>query len=152
MTRNLIQTTFELQRQSIERSFDAVDRSLELQQSVARAARDNLETGQSIQQRGVELGARGLHAYVDAFAATTLGEEESLEEVHELIDEQFDVLERTTDDTWEAMETTVIEGMDAYDDLTETQRDLLQDSTDAFLESYEEVESSTIEITGEDED
>src|SRR6056297_925932 len=107
-----VTTAFEMQRTTIEQSQKALEQSVSFQKNVNSAVIDSLDTQESAQRRGVELQQTAFHSYLDAMASTMPGMTETVEQIRETVDEQFDFLLENHAELFDNMETELEEGVD----------------------------------------
>ncbi|ADQ68531.1 hypothetical protein C499_13980 [Halogeometricum borinquense DSM 11551] len=147
MSSNPIETTFDLQHQSVKQAREIVEQNVKLQQSMMQSVPDGMDAQRSVQHRASDLSKQALHTYAEAIEAASPEAEMSFEDMHQAIDDGFDMFNESLDDMWDYYEQIVDMNVEAYDEFADTQLNFVHDSFDAFLESYEAVEEQTIEIT-----
>ncbi|MFB6223624.1 MAG: hypothetical protein ABEH86_08145 [Haloarcula sp.] len=140
-----VTTAFEMQRTTIEQSQKALEQSVSFQKNVNSAVIDSLDTQESAQRRGVELQQTALHSYLDAVASTVPGTTETVEQIRETVDEQFDFLLENHAEVFDNMETELAEGADTYDEITEEYVTAVNEQIDMLVEAHEELETQSVE-------
>ncbi|WP_324760289.1 hypothetical protein [Haloarcula montana] len=140
-----VTTAFEMQRASIEQSQKALEQSFEFQKNVNEAVIDSLDTQESAQRRGVELSKTAFHSYLDAIEATVPGVAGSVDEVRQAVDEQYDFLLENHAEVFDNVENEMVEGADAYDDMTQEYLDAVTEQVEMLVDAHEELESQSIE-------
>lgn len=137
---------FDLQRASFEQGQQAIEQGLETQQQFAESAiRTGVATQRSMQRQGIEVTRRWTVASTGAMWAGTDGDR------REEVDEQFDALVDAQEDTWDAFEESLEEGLAAYEELTERQKEFVGQSVTSFTDTSERMEGTVIEIAEETE-
>jgi methyl-accepting chemotaxis protein len=144
-----VTTAFEFQRRTIEQSQKAVKQSLAFQQNVNQAVVDSLDSQESAQRRGVELTQTLFHSYLDAVEAAVPGVEGSVEELRATVDEQVEFLLENHEEAFDAVESELAEGLDAYDELSEDYVAALDEQVDLLVEAHEELEGQSVEAVEE---
>lgn len=140
-----ISTAFELQRTAIEQSQQAVKQGVEFQQRINRAVVGSLDSQESAQRGTVELSRTATHAYLDAVGTAVPGVDQTVEDVREAVDEQFDALLETHAEAFTEIEQQLETGLDSYDEATEEFIGSLDEQIEALLEAHEDVEGQTVE-------
>lgn len=140
-----ISTAFEFQRTAIQQGQEAFRRGVEFQQRVNRAFVSSLDSQASAQRGTVELSRTATHAYLDAVAASVPGVDETVAEVREAVDQQFDALLESHAEAFDEFEQQLEEGLDTYDDATDEYIASLDEQIELLLEAHEDVEVQTLE-------
>jgi len=140
-----VTATFEMQRTAIKQSQQAVEQSMAFQQNVGQAFLDSLDTQESAQRRGVELGQQAIHGYLDAVESTVPGVAGTVDEVRDAVDEQFEFLLENHAEAFESLESELGEGIDAYDELTTDYVEAMSEQIEMVLEANEEFEGQSVE-------
>ncbi|WP_276273471.1 hypothetical protein [Haloarcula litorea] len=141
-----VTTAFEMQRATIEQSQKALEQSFTFQQNVNEAVIDSLDTQESAQRRGVELSKTAFHSYLDAVEATVPGAAGTVDEIRRAVDEQYDFLLENHAEVFDNIESELVEGVDAYDDMTEDYLAAVEEQVDMLVEAHEELESQSVEV------
>ncbi len=144
---NPVETTFELQRRSIEQGQEALQQTITFPTRIGEAAVDSLESQESVQRNLVELQQDALHSVLDALEETFPGVETSTEDVREVVDGQYDALLDNHAEFFENLENSITEGFDAYEELSEETLEAIEDLIDSLMEAQEELEEQSIEAT-----
>jgi gas vesicle protein len=142
-----VETTFELQRRSIEQSQQAIEQTVDLPQRVGEAAVDSLDSQESVQRSVVELQQQTLNSLLDAVEEGFPGAETPTEDVREVIDDQYTAFLDNHEEFFVNLEESLEEGVDAYDDLSEESVEAIDEFVDALMEAQEELEDQSIEAT-----
>ncbi|MEF8785704.1 MAG: hypothetical protein V5A45_07190 [Haloarculaceae archaeon] len=140
-----VTTTFELQRQTIEQSQQALHRTVELQQRVNNAVVDSMESSESAQRRLVELQQNALHNTLDAVEANVPGVGEQLTELRDAVDEQYEMLLENHAEAFDTLSEELDEGIATYDDVSGDYLGALEEQVDLLLETHEELETQSVE-------
>ncbi len=140
-----VTTTFELQRQTIEQSQQALTQTVEFQQRINNAMIDGIENSESAQRQFVELQQNALHNALDAVEANIPGIEGNFDEVRTTIDEQYEMLLKNHAEAFDTLSAELDEGMSTYDDVSGDYLSALEEQIDLLLETHEELESQSVE-------
>jgi methyl-accepting chemotaxis protein len=141
-----VTTAFEMQRATIEQSQKALEQSVSFQQNVNEAVIDSLDTQESAQRRGVELSKTAFHSYLDAVEATVPGVGGTVDEVRQAVDEQYDFLLENHAEVFDNVESELLEGVEAYDELTEDYVTAVDEQVSMLVEAHEELEDQSVEV------
>jgi hypothetical protein len=141
-----VTTAFEMQRATIEQSQKALEQSVSFQKNVNEAVIDSLDTQESAQRRGVELSKTAFHSYLDAVEATMPGMGGTIAEVREAVDEQYDFLLENHAEVFDNVESEMLEGVEAYDEMTEDYVTAVDEQVTLLVEAHEELESQSVEV------
>jgi len=140
-----VSTTFEMQRAAIKQSQQAMEQTMEFQQNVGQAFLDSLDSQESAQRRGVELGQQAIHSYLDTVENTVPGMAGTVDELRNAIDEQFEFLLENHAEVFENLGTELDEGMGAYDDLTADYVTAMDEQIEMVLDAHEDLEGQSLE-------
>jgi uncharacterized phage infection (PIP) family protein YhgE len=149
---NPVETTFELQRRSIEQSQEALEQTITLPTRVGEAALDSLDSQESVQRNVVETQQEAIHSFLDAIEETFPGVETSTEDVREVVDDQYDSVLEAHAGFFENLSNSLDEGFDAVDELSEETIEALDDLVDSLVEAQEELEDQSLEATEQAEE
>ncbi|WP_435066440.1 hypothetical protein [Haloplanus sp. C73] len=148
---NPFSSAFEMQRTMIDQSRRAAETTLDAQRAAVETWSDSLESAKSLQESGVALSKTAINAYLDGLGAVF--PEESITELEAAVDEQFEAGEEIHEEAWLSFLESADEAEAVFDDLTETQSELLEESFDAIeqiqtdaAESAEEAVESAEEL------
>ena len=141
--------TFELQRQSIAQSQQALEQTIEFQHRVGEAMVDGFETQESVQRSVVELQQDAVHSMLDAVEANVPGTEETIVEIRELLDEQYGELLANHEEAFEAIVGELDEGIATYDDLTADYLEALDEQVELLVEAHQELEAQSVDVAEE---
>jgi len=144
---NPVETTFELQRRSIEQSQEALEQTITLPARVGEAAIDSLNSQESVQQNVVETQQEAIHSFLDAVEETFPGVETSTGEVREVVDDQYDSVLEAHAAFFENLSNSLDEGVEAVDELSEETVEALEDLVDSLVEAQGELEDQSLEAT-----
>ena len=141
-----VTTAFEMQRATIEQSQKALEQSVSFQQNVNEAVIDSLDTQESAQRRGVELSKTAFHSYLDAVEATVPGMAGPVDELRATVDEQYDFLLENHAEVFDNVESEMLEGVEAYDEMTEDYVTAIDEQVGMLVEAHEELEDQSVEV------
>ena len=141
-----VTTAFEMQRATIEQSQKALEQSVSFQKNVNEAVIDSLDTQESAQRRGVELSKTAFHSYLDAVEATVPGMGGTVDELRQAVDEQYDFLLENHAEVFDNVESEMLEGVEAYDEMTEDYVTAVDEQVTLLVEAHEELESQSVEV------
>lgn len=142
-----VERTFELQRRSIEQSQEALERTLTLPARVGEAALDSLDSQESVQRDVVELQQEAIRSFLDAVEETFPGAETSTRDLRETVDDQYDTVLESHAAFFENLSSSLEEGVDAYDELSDETLVALEDLVDSLVDAQAELEDQSIEAT-----
>ena len=141
-----VTTAFEMQRATIEQSQKALEQTVSFQQTVNEAFVDSLDTQESAQRCCVELSKIAFHSYLDAVEPTMPGMAGTVEEVRTAVDEQYDFLLENHAEVFENVESEMLEGAEAYDEMSDDYVTAVDDQLSMLVEAHEELEGQSVEI------
>src|SRR6056297_1519469 len=144
-----VKTTFELQRKSLEQGQQALEQTVDLQQRVGDAAIDGLDASESVQRSAVELNQDLVHSVLDAIEANVPGTEDTLVELRDGLDEQYDALLENHEELFANLTDEVEDGVANVDEMSEEYLDVLDEQLDMLLEAHEELEGQSVEAVDE---
>ena len=144
---NPVETTFELQRRSIEQSQEALEQTITFPTRVGEAAVDSLDSQESVQRNAVEFQQEAIHSLLDAVEETFPGVETSTEDVREVVDDQYGSVLEAHAELFENLSNSLDEGVGAYDELSEETVEAIDDLADSLVEAQEELEGQSVEAT-----
>jgi len=141
-----VTTAFEMQRATIQQSQKALEQSISFQKNVNEAVVDSLDTQQSAQRRSVELSKTAFHSYLDAVEATVPGMGGTVDEIRQAVDEQYDFLLENHAELFDNVESEMVEGVEAYDEMSEEYVAAIDEQVEMLVEAHEELEGQSIEV------
>ena len=141
-----VTTAFEMQRATIEQSQKALEQGVSFQKNVNEAVIDSLDTQESAQRRGVELSKTAFHSYLDAIEAAMPGMGGTIGEMRQAVDEQYDFLLENHAEAFENVESEMVEGAEAYDEMTEDYVTAVDEQVTLLVEAHEELEDQSVEM------
>jgi methyl-accepting chemotaxis protein len=142
-----VETTFELQRKSIEQGQQAIEQTVSLPQRFGEAAVDSLDSQESVQRSVVELQQETLNSLLDAVEESLPGAESPTADLREVIDDQYAAFLDNHEEFFDNLEESLEESVDAYDELSEESIEALDELVDALMEVQEELEDQSVEAT-----
>lgn len=140
-----VTTTFELQRQTIERSQRALEQGVETQRRFAEAVVGGMETTETTQQRTVELSRQATHSTLDAMASGLPGMGEALEELRGTVDESYEMLLESHAQAFDSAVSEYESGLDATDEYVDGALETLDEQVTMLVEAHEELEAQSVE-------
>ena len=140
-----VSTAFEIQRNAIRQSQQAIESGVEFQKRLNAAALDGLDATEEAQRGTVEMTENAVHSYLDVVEATVPGAASITGQVRESVDGQFDTLYQAHEEAFDATEGEFAKGVDAYDEMTVEYLAALNDQVEALLDAHEEIEGQTLE-------
>lgn len=143
-----IEAAFEMQRQSLKQSQDAVVQGVDLQKRVSKAFLGTLDTQEQLQRRLVELHRGVVHNTLDAVEAVP-GSELASEDVRASVDESYDELLDGHAEAFETVASELENNVDAYDEMTDELLAAVEEQLDMLVEAHEELEAQSVEATEE---
>ena len=141
-----VSTVFEMQRDALEETRSAFERSVELQQDVNARMLEAVDPARDVSERGNEMVRTGVETYFDAIETAVPGNREVVADLRETIDEQLEIIEETQADAFDQLEATLEDGTDSVDELLEefleTLSDQVQDTTDQVQDTTDQAEDA----------
>jgi hypothetical protein len=142
MTDTLMTPMFDAQRTMIEQSNHAFKQGLKFQHDAFEAFRGTFDTQESTQRRSVEATQRAVDAYFEAIEDAG-GDTMGTREVHDAVDEQFEVFLDLHEQSWDTFEELTEENADAYEQFIEQLESMADDSTEMAVEASQQAEDGT---------
>jgi methyl-accepting chemotaxis protein len=142
-----IEATFELQRQAVEGSHQAMQQGVEFQKRMNEAALEGFEAAESTQRNVVELQREAFHSMLDAVEANVPGAVSATDELRDMVDEGYDELLDVHSDTFDTFLGEYEGSMDTQAEMTEEYLDAMEEQFDLLLEAHEEIEDQSVEAT-----
>ena len=133
-----VHDVLQFQQSAIRQGQRTVEQALDVQQRMAESMwRNNLGTGRNAQQQGTEF----VRNWTDAFfgAMGTMMDEEETNRMRSTIEDQYEELDQAQQEAWQAFEESINESMRAYDDLARSQKQVLRQSVDSWMEAQASV-------------
>lgn len=140
-----ITATFELQRQTIEQSQEALERGIEFQKDFNKALVDGLDGQEDAQRRVVELQREAILNTLETVETNVPGTEDATAEVRETVDEQFDQLLDNHEEAFENITAELEEGAETYENFVSEYLDALDDQLGMVIEAHEDLEEQSVE-------
>ncbi|WP_336360443.1 hypothetical protein [Haladaptatus sp. ZSTT2] len=140
-----VSAAFEMQRTMINQSQRMAEQSVAFQKSMGKLFLNGLESQKSAQQSGVAFTKAALHSYFDAIEATIPGSRGNVEQVRDIVDEQFETLSEGHSELYEGVEQEFERSLENYDELSEEYLNALKEQTTLVLENAEDMEAQTVE-------
>lgn len=144
-----VSTAFEIQRTAIQQGQEALERSVDFQQRVNRAVLNSLDSQAAAQRGTVELARTATHAYLDTVAATVPGADGTVDEIREVVDEQYEVLLENHASAVDEVEGQLETGLDIYEEAAQEFIGSTEAQIEALLAAHEDVEDQTLETVQE---
>lgn len=139
-----VRTAFDIQRRTIEGSRRLLAEGVRYHREFAAAFADGLESIDESQQRSLELTRRGIHASLDAVSVTVPGSGDAVAAARDAVDEQFEVLEASRRDAFDAVGGTLEDGVDASGEALVEALQALNRQVEALLDAHEALEETTL--------
>ncbi|WP_336325663.1 hypothetical protein [Halovenus sp. HT40] len=145
---NPIETTFELQRRSIEQSQQAIEQSFDVGQQISDSLIAGLESQEQFQRQLVELNRDTVTSALDAIEGLP-GADVAVDDLRENIDDGYDELLAGHEDAFDSISEELENGVDSYDDLTQDLLETVDEQLDLIVEAHEELEDQSVEAVDE---
>ncbi|WP_436902067.1 hypothetical protein [Halovenus halobia] len=140
-----ITATFELQRQTIKQSQEALEQGIEFQKDFNQAMVDGLDGQEDAQRRVVELQREALLNTLETVETNIPGAEDATAEVRSTVDEQFDMLLDNHEEAFESIASGIEDGSQTYDEFVADYLDALDDQLEMVIDAHEDLESQSVE-------
>lgn len=140
-----ITATFELQRQTIEQSQEALEQGIEFQKDFNQAMVNGLDGQEDAQRRVVELQREALLNTLETVETNIPGAEDATAEVRSTVDEQFDMLLENHEEAFENIASGIEDGTQSYDEFVADYLDALDDQLEMVIDAHEDLESQSVE-------
>lgn len=140
-----ITATFELQREAIKQSQEALEQGIEFQQEFSKAVVDGLEGQEGAQRRVLEMQRDALFTTLDTLEENVPGTEGATEEIRETVDEQFDQLLENYEEAFEEVTSELGEGVESYDEFALDYLEAVDDQLEMVIGAHEDLESQSVE-------
>lgn len=140
-----ITATFELQRQTIEQSQEALEQGIEFQRDFSQALVDGLDGQEDAQRRAVELQREAILNTLETVETNVPGAEDATAEVRTTVDEQFDQLLENHEEAFENIAASVEDSTQTYDEFVAEYLDALDDQLEMVIDAHEDLESQSVE-------
>jgi len=148
-----ITATFELQRQTIKQSQEALEQGIEFQKDFNRALAEGLDGQEDAQRRVVELQREALLDTLETVETNIPGAEDATAEVRTTVDEQFDQLLDNHKEAFESIASGIEDGTQTRDEFVADYLDALDDQLSMVIDAHEDLESQSVEaadgVTGQ---
>lgn len=145
---NPIQTTFELQRRSLEQGQQAIEQSFDVGHQISDSLIAGLESQEQFQRQLVELNHDTVSSVLDAIDGLP-GADVAVEDLRENIDAGYDELLAGHEDAFDSISEELETGSDSYDDLTADLLETVDEQLDLIVEAHEELEDQSVEAIDE---
>lgn len=143
-----IETTFELQRKSLEQGQQAFEQGLDFQRRVSDSLIDGLATQEDVQRSIVELHRDTVYSVLDAVEGLP-GAEVGAEDLRETLDDGYSEILDGHADAFETISEELESGVDSYDEFTEDLLNTIDEQLDILVSAHEELEEQSIEAAEE---
>jgi len=144
-----VKATFELQRETIKSTQEALHQGAEFQQEFNQALLDGLDGDDEAQQRVIDSQREAILNTLDAVDSTLPGAEGATEEIRETVDEQFDQLLDNYEEVSENVTAELESGAESYEDLTVEYLDTLDEQLETVIEAHEDIEDQSVDAAEE---
>ncbi|MXR51838.1 hypothetical protein GRX03_09495 [Halovenus sp. WSH3] len=143
-----IQTTFELQRRSLEQSQQALEQSVDIGQQISESLLAGLDSQEQFQRRLVELNRDTVASALDAIESLP-GADVAVDDLRENIDDGYERLLDGHEEAFDNISAELEDGTDSYDDLTAELLETVEEQLDLLVEAHEELEAQSVEAVDE---
>ena len=133
---------FRMQRTMLEQTQKAVETNLHFQRSAVHAMVGSMDSTKSVQKSGLNLSKRAVESYLDAVSEATPNDR-AVEEFRSVVEEQYAAADELHDDAWEAFSDGVEETVSSYDDLNESQIELVDEMFQTLVEAQMDAQTAT---------
>ncbi len=140
-----ITATFELQRQTIKQSQEALEQGIEFQKDFNQAMVDGLDGQEDAQKRVVELQREALLNTLETVETNIPGAEDATAEVRSTVEEQFDMLLENHEEAFETITSGIEDSTQTYDEFVADYLDALDDQLEMVIDAHEDLESQSVE-------
>ena len=137
---NPFEPAFELQRQAIQGSQQAMRQSLTFQQQLNRALLTGFESSVDLNERGAETARQALHTTLDMVENMVPGATPGVDQVRMAIDEQFDMANEAGQQAVEAAES----GVTDVEETSESYLEAVDEQVDTLLTAHRDFEEQTL--------
>lgn len=144
---NPMESVFELQRQSMEQSREALEQTMLVPMRLGEATVDSLSSQESTQRNAVELQREAVLSLLDAVDDTVPGVQGSTDQVREVVDDQYGALLDAHAELFENVTNSIEESVDSYDDASDDAIAALDELADSVMEAQAELEDQSVEAT-----
>ncbi|WP_265111105.1 hypothetical protein [Halosolutus halophilus] len=144
-TNSPVSAVFDLQRNAIEQTHEAVKRGVDTQQEFGEAFVD-FGPAKQANERSYDAVRTVVDVYFDAVESTTPGQQEILGDFRATVDEQLDATEANQAEAIEAVEANAQEGSESVDELFERVIVALDEQFEAVLDAHAGVEDQTLAV------
>ena len=143
-----MQGMFEWQRSAIQQGQRTMEQAIDMQRNMTESLwRNNLGTGRSIQQQQTEWARNWADAFFGAMG--TMMSREETDQMRQTLDDQFQELNSAQEDAWEAFQQSMNESMGAYDDLTQSQKEVFNRSVESFMQAQSSMGEEVANVAEE---
>ncbi|WP_121743582.1 hypothetical protein [Natronorubrum halophilum] len=144
-TNSPVSAVFDLQRNAIEQTHEAVKRGVDTQQEFGEAFVD-FGPAKQANERSYDAVRTVVDVYFDAVESTTPGQQDLLGDFRATVDEQLDAIEANQAEAIEAVEANAQEGSESVDELFERVIVALDEQFEAVLDAHAGVEDQTLAV------
>lgn len=139
-----VSIAFELQRNTIESTQEAIENSVRVQKQFNDAVVDGFDPVRGASERSTELARTGVDTYFNAIESV-LPAGSGVGELREMTHEQLDLFEESQLDTIEQFESGLHESTDSTAEMLDEFLDALDEQVTSLLETHEDLEDQTVE-------
>lgn len=141
---NPVSLAFDVQRNTVEATHEAVTKSLEAQREVSDTFVD-FGPAKQVQEHTTDATRTAIDMYFDAVEATVPGVEGLLGDARSTVHEQLETFEATQTDALETVEASLQDSTVSVDERMDAVLSVLDEQIESFLEAHEDVEARTVE-------
>lgn len=142
---NPMASLFELQRKSIRQGQRLAESGLDAGSAWMAATEQSLDAQKQAQKQALALGRNATQATLSWWSAAVPAADS--ETTRETVDEQYRAFDDRHSEAWNTYEAGVRQARRTYDQVSDAQRQMLGDSTDAVVEAHERFEAETTRAT-----
>lgn len=135
-----VSTAFEFQRKSLEQGKRGFDQVVDFQHQVNSAVLDGVKAQQSVQHGAFSLQQGAVHAVLDLVETNVPDSEETVTDIRERLDAQYDFLADFNELAFDAIADGFDDSLDAQEKLTTDSLELVEAHVDYLINANEELE------------
>jgi chromosome segregation ATPase len=143
-----IETTFELQRRSLEQGQQAIEQSFDVGQQISDSLMAGLDSQEQFQRQLVQLNRDTVTSVLDAIEGLP-GADVAVDDLRENVDDGYEELLDGHADAFDSISEELENGADSYDELTQDLLDTIDEQLDLIVEAHEELEAQSVDAVDE---
>ncbi|PSP49690.1 hypothetical protein BRC75_02970 [Halobacteriales archaeon QH_7_69_31] len=141
-------TLFELQRNTIRQTEDALESALEVPADVSDTLYGGIDTQREVQRQVLGMTRQSIHTSLDAAESVTTSSA-TLDDLRESVDQAFDTLEEQQAEAFDAVDEEYESLSEGYEEFSDDAADSLKEQLDVLVEFNEGVEEQLTETVEE---